>query len=107
MGSCLVERSGPADMMRGYQKERRLSSTLYHKVEQSRRTALEEKRLALGPAVVANHRVRRTVVRELRLFCALQLGDNALRQRFAQFNAPLIKRIDVPDHALRKDRVLV
>ena len=31
-----------------------------------------------------------------------QLGSSALRQRLAQLHAPLVERIDVPDHALVK-----
>ena len=34
------------------------------------------------------------------LCLALELRDNALRQHLAQFHAPLIERIDVPDDAL-------
>src|SRR4030081_2404272 len=46
-------------------------------------------------------------MRELGFAFALNLGDDALRKRFAQFNPPLVEGIDVPDHALRKDRVFV
>ncbi len=38
---------------------------------------------------------------------ALKLGDNAISQHLAQFNAPLVERIDVPDGALHENFVLV
>src|SRR5262245_10144081 len=40
-------------------------------------------------------------------FQAVQFGQNRRRQLLAEFDAPLIERIDVPDDALRKDLVLV
>src|SRR5262249_3005518 len=50
----------------------------------------------IGRAVVACHRFR-----------AIQLGQNRRRELLAEFHAPLIERIDVPDDALRKNLVLV
>ena len=44
---------------------------------------------------------------ELRLRLALEFGDDALRQHFAELDTPLIEGIDVPDGALRKYAVLV
>ena len=44
---------------------------------------------------------------ELRRRLAFEFGNDALGKRFAQFDAPLVKRINVPDHALREDAVLV
>src|ERR1700719_1259767 len=44
---------------------------------------------------------------ELRLVFVLNLWDDALRKRLAQLNAPLVERIDVPDHALGEDGVFV
>src|SRR6266545_3504435 len=38
---------------------------------------------------------------------ALEFRDNALGQYFAQFDAPLIERVDVPDGALGEDGMLV
>ena len=38
---------------------------------------------------------------------ALQFGNNALGQHFAQLDAPLVERINVPNHALGEDAVLV
>jgi len=35
------------------------------------------------------------------------LGGGALGQRLAQLHAPLVERIDVPDHALHEYAVLV
>src|SRR5262249_31312732 len=54
----------------------------------------------LRRAVAADQVIGRTVVRELRFALALQFGNDALRQHFAQFDAPLVEGIDVPDHAL-------
>ena len=44
---------------------------------------------------------------ELGLCLALEFGDDALGQHLAQFDAPLVERVDVPDDALREDAVLV
>ena len=41
------------------------------------------------------------------LLLAFQFRDNALRQHLAQFHAPLVEAVDVPDDALGEDRVLV
>ena len=38
---------------------------------------------------------------------AFEFRDNLLRQHLAQLDAPLIKRIDLPDGSLREDAVLV
>src|SRR5215510_5220215 len=38
---------------------------------------------------------------------ALEFRDNALGQHFAQFDAPLVERVNVPDLALGEDRMLV
>src|SRR5450755_42262 len=46
-------------------------------------------------------------MRELGLFRAFELGDDALRENFAEFDAPLVERIDLPDGALGEDAVLV
>src|SRR4030095_5892519 len=41
-------------------------------------------------------------------FCiALEFRDNSLRQHFAEFNSPLIERVDIPDDALCENRVFV
>src|SRR5215470_4959789 len=41
------------------------------------------------------------------LALALEFGNNALRQNFPQFNAPLIEWVNVPDDALSEDCVLI
>src|SRR5215475_13932670 len=64
-------------------------------------------RCALQIAVTADQAIRRTIVVKLGCALALQLGDNALCQYLAEFDAPLIEGIDVPDHALGKHAVLV
>src|SRR5271167_4655058 len=43
----------------------------------------------------------------LALSLALKLGDDVLGQHLAQLNTPLIKGVNLPDCALRKDAVLV
>jgi hypothetical protein len=58
-------------------------------------------------SVVGDQGVGGTVVCELRLCFAFKLGDDALREDFAQFDAPLVERIDVPDSALGEHGVLV
>src|SRR3984893_13667575 len=64
-------------------------------------------RLALEVAVTADQVVGRTVMAELWLGHALELGDDALGQNLAEFDAPLIERIDVPNGALGEHAVLV
>src|SRR5262249_40365040 len=51
--------------------------------------------------------VRGAVVPELRSCRALQFGNDRLRQRLAQLDAPLIERVDVPNDALGVDAMLV
>jgi len=46
-------------------------------------------------------------MRKLRLSRALKLGDDAVGQHFAEFYAPLVEGVDVPDGALDEDFVLV
>src|SRR5262245_32205180 len=58
-------------------------------------------------AMAADERVRRAVVVEGWLRRALELGDDALRELLPELYAPLVERVDVPDHALREDAVLV
>ena len=40
-------------------------------------------------------------------YCHLQFPHNALGQRLAQFDAPLVERIYIPDRPLRKDAVFI
>src|SRR6185312_4340806 len=58
-------------------------------------------------AVAADQGVGGAVVGELRLVGRGQLGDGGLGQLLAQFHAPLVERVDVPDHALHEHAVLV
>lgn len=58
-------------------------------------------------AVSPNEAIGRAVVVELRSFCRLKLGQDALRQRFAQFDTPLVKAVDIPDGSLSEDAVFV
>src|SRR5260370_30603695 len=64
-------------------------------------------RLLLEFPVSADQTVRRAVVTERGLCLALELRDDALRQHLPKLHAPLVERVDLPDHALRKHRVLV
>src|ERR1022692_2920974 len=68
------------------------------------RRSQDSSRCLLRSPVIIDQTVRRAVVRKHRFCFALNLRNDALRQHFAQLDAPLIKRIDVPDHALGKDR---
>ena len=47
-----------------------------------------------------------TVVSQLRFGLAGELADDLLRKHLAEFDAPLIEGIDVPDSALSEDGVL-
>src|SRR5262245_41043455 len=47
------------------------------------------------------------VVLELGRRLFFELRDNRLCQRLAQFNAPLVERVDVPDNSLGVDAMLV
>src|SRR6516165_2029929 len=51
--------------------------------------------------------VRGAVVREIGSCRALQFGDDRLRQRLAQLDAPLVERVDVPNDALGVGAMLV
>src|ERR1700690_3268040 len=57
--------------------------------------------------IPANEGAGGAVVLELRFFRTLQFRDDALCQHFAQFDAPLVERIDVPDGGLSKHGMLV
>ena len=46
-------------------------------------------------------------MREGRLSLTLYFGDDALSQDFAEFNPPLVERIDLPDRALSKHGMFV
>src|SRR5215470_11836286 len=58
-------------------------------------------------AVMADQRIRRTIMAQVGLCVAFEFGDDVQGQHLAQFDAPLIERIDVPDCALGEDAVLV
>ena len=45
------------------------------------------------------------IERGLRL--ALKFRDNALSQHFAEFDSPLVERVNIPNHPLGENRVLV
>ena len=46
-------------------------------------------------------------MRQFQFRTTAQFRDNAAGQYFAQFDAPLVEAVDVPDRPLRKDAVLV
>jgi len=54
----------------------------------------------LVAAVTPNERVGRAVVPEIGLGAALELENDLLRQGLAEFDTPLIERVDVPQGAL-------
>jgi len=58
-------------------------------------------------SITADEIVRRAIVFEPGRGFALQFGHNSLGQRLAQFHAPLVKRVNVPNRALREDAVFV
>src|SRR5262245_57052813 len=58
-------------------------------------------------SVSPNEIVRRTVVLQLRGRFAFQLGNDALGKRLPEFNTPLVEGIDIPNHTLSEDVVLV
>src|SRR5580704_14190446 len=62
---------------------------------------------ALELAIAPDQRVGRAVMLELGFRGTFQLGDDPLGERLAQFHAPLIERIDLPDRALGEDAVFV
>ena len=44
---------------------------------------------------------------EVRFLCAFQLRYNPLSQDLTELDTPLIEWIDIPDHSLREDVVLI
>src|SRR5262249_55580797 len=58
-------------------------------------------------AIATDQSIRRRIVRELGLRRALELRDDALRELLPELDAPLIERVDVPDHSLGERAVLV
>src|SRR5262245_61241515 len=62
---------------------------------------------ALTMSIPRNECVRRAVVGQFWLGLAFQLGRDAVGEDFAQFDSPLVERIDVPDRALHENAVLV
>src|SRR5215471_8355153 len=58
-------------------------------------------------AITLDRGVRRAVMLQLWLRLALELGNNALGEDLAEFHAPLVEGIDLPDGALRKYGVFI
>src|SRR3984893_16429458 len=58
-------------------------------------------------SIAADEGVGGTVMFELRLSGAFQLGDDSLGEDLAQLDAPLVERIDIPPRALGNHAVLV
>ena len=46
-------------------------------------------------------------MRKLWITGALEFGNDTVSQYFAEFDAPLVERVDIPDGALYKDLVFV
>src|SRR5579862_2208740 len=57
--------------------------------------------------IAANQCVGRAVVTQNRLSFAIELGNDLLCKYLAEFNSPLVERVDVPNDALNENRVLV
>ena len=56
---------------------------------------------------MTDERIGGTVVFQRRLVGLLKLRNDLLRQNFAEFHAPLIEGVDLPDGPLREDAVFV
>jgi hypothetical protein len=56
--------------------------------------------LSFHAAIPADEGVRATVVLEVGFSGGLELGDDALGEGFAEFDAPLVEGVDVPEDAL-------
>src|SRR5262245_14994570 len=57
-------------------------------------------------SVIAYQGIRRTIMLEFRSVLTLQFGKNPLCQSFAEFDSPLVERVDVPDNTLSEDGML-
>src|SRR4051794_1238830 len=62
---------------------------------------------ALRRAVTPDEVVGRAVVLERGILLVFEFGDDLLRELLAEFYAPLVEGVDVPDDALHEDTVLV
>src|SRR6266850_4271590 len=63
--------------------------------------------LLLFPPITTDQGVGRTVVRKHRFGCALEFRNDALGQRLAQLDTPLIEGVDTPNCTLSENAVLV
>src|SRR4030095_2152864 len=57
--------------------------------------------------IATDQAISRTVVRKHRFGCTLEFRNDALGQRLAQLDTPLIEGVDTPDSTLRENAVLV
>ena len=62
---------------------------------------------SLHRPISADQRIRAAVVFEVRLPCGFEFGDDALGEDFAEFDAPLVEGVDLPEDALGEDAHLV
>src|SRR5581483_3049904 len=62
---------------------------------------------ALHLSITSNESVGRTIVTKVRVGRVFKLRKDTLREDFAEFDSPLIERVDVPDGSLGEDTVLV
>ena len=58
---------------------------------------------ALHLPILADQGIRAAVVFEVGLPCGFEFGDDALGEDFAEFDAPLVEGVDVPEDALGED----
>ena len=64
-------------------------------------------RPSLKVAIAPNECIGRAIMLQRWLIGCLKFRDNPVGQDLAQFDAPLIKRIDLPDRSLCKHAVLI
>src|SRR6185369_13880884 len=63
--------------------------------------------MGLHAAIALDQRIGGAVVRELARNGSVELRQDALSKDLAELDTPLIERVDLPDHALGEDAVLV
>src|SRR5262249_59275256 len=72
-----------------------------------KRYALVALRASIELTVAADQCVGRTIVIELGFRRAFELRNDPLSQSLAQFDAPLVEGVDLPDRSLGEDAMLV
>src|SRR5262249_11169429 len=78
-------------------------TAIYKAVDRSRESSCGLLVLPVSPDQIC----RRAVVLQRPLFLRFELRNDLLREHLAEFNAPLIERIDSPNHALYENRMFI